>query len=131
MNVAKVHQRPSPLIATSDRKRAGGAAPVASADRLLSVSKAVLGRRPRLLKGKARARRAGRREKCRAGARPNSLRLVRLNLAAYLGLVRKLPNRPLIELDMGSQPVSDTICCSGDRYRTHQRAVFGGGPVSR
>src|SRR6516162_1466065 len=29
---------------------------------------------------------------------------------------------------MGSQPVSDTICCSGDRYRTHQRAVFGGGP---
>src|SRR6516225_7503088 len=50
--------------------------------------------------------------------------------AACLGLVRKLPNRPLIELDMGSQSVSDTICCSGDRYRTHQRAVFGGGPVS-
>jgi hypothetical protein len=48
-----------------------------------------------------------------------------------LGLVRKLPNRPLIELNIGSQPVSDTICCSGDRYRTHQRAVFGGGPVSR
>src|ERR1700751_4252571 len=43
-----------------------------------------------------------------------------------LGLVRKLPNRPLIELDMGSQPDSDTICCRGDRYRTHQRAVFGG-----
>src|ERR1700730_19230530 len=45
--------------------------------------------------------------------------------------VRKLSNRPLIELDMGLRPFVHTIYCSGDRYRTHQRAVFDGGPLSR
>jgi hypothetical protein len=48
-----------------------------------------------------------------------------------LGPVRKLLNRLLIELDIGLQPSLNTIYCGGDRYRTHQRAVFGGGPVSR
>src|SRR6266850_1257723 len=44
---------------------------------------------------------------------------------------RKLSNRLLIELDMGLQPTFHTIYCGGDRYRTHSRAVFGGGAVSR
>ena len=51
--------------------------------------------------------------------------------AAELGPVRKLPNRLLIESYMGLQPCLNTISCGGDRYRTHQRAVFGGSPVSR
>ena len=37
---------------------------------------------------------------------------------------RKLSNRLLIELNMDLQPRLSTIYCSGDRYRTHQRAVF-------
>src|ERR1700732_3805788 len=41
--------------------------------------------------------------------------------AAYLGPVRKLLNRLLIELDIGLQPSLNTIYCGGDRYRTHQR----------
>jgi hypothetical protein len=52
-------------------------------------------------------------------------------LLTNLGPVRKLSNRLLIELDIGLQPPFHTIYCGGDRYRTHQRAVFGGGPVSR
>src|SRR5271167_94848 len=48
-----------------------------------------------------------------------------------LGPVRKLSNRLLIELHMGLQPSLNTICCGGDRYRTHQRAIFRGGPFSR
>ena len=48
-----------------------------------------------------------------------------------LGLDRKLSNRLLIELDMGLQPTFHTIYCGGDRYRTHSRAVFGGGALSR
>jgi hypothetical protein len=51
--------------------------------------------------------------------------------SAGLGLDRKLSNRLLIELDMGLQPTFHTIYCGGDRYRTHSRAVFGGGAVSR
>jgi hypothetical protein len=43
----------------------------------------------------------------------------------------KLSNRLLMELYMGLQPSLNTIYCGGDRYRSHQRAVFGGGPFSR
>jgi O-antigen/teichoic acid export membrane protein len=48
-----------------------------------------------------------------------------------LGPVRKLSNRLLIELDIGLQPGLHTIYGGSDRYRTHPRAVFGGGPFSR
>src|SRR6266481_6337704 len=58
-------------------------------------------------------------------------RLTRVRHARFLGLDRKLSNRLLIELDMGLQPTFPTIYCGGDRYRTHSRAVFGGGALSR
>jgi hypothetical protein len=58
-------------------------------------------------------------------------RLRRRARQPYLGLVRKLPNRPLIEYNFGLQPSSHTICCGGDRCRTHPRAIFHGGAVSR
>src|SRR6516225_6221511 len=45
---------------------------------------------------------------------------------AGLGLVRLL-----IELYISLQPRLNTIYCGGDRYRSHQRAIFGGGPFSR
>jgi hypothetical protein len=48
----------------------------------------------------------------------------------YLGPVRKLSNRLLIELYMGLQPSFHTIYCGGDRYRTDPREVFGGGALS-
>src|SRR5260370_13384155 len=48
-----------------------------------------------------------------------------------LGPVHKLLNRLLIELDIGFTTRFDTVCCGGDRYRTDQRGVFGGGPFSR
>ncbi len=37
----------------------------------------------------------------------------------------------LIELYIGFTTMFDTVCCGGDRYRTDQGAVFGGGAVSR
>src|SRR6266699_3147496 len=48
-----------------------------------------------------------------------------------LGSVRKLSNLLLIELDMGLRRFVHTIYCGGDRYRTHSRAVFSGGALSR
>jgi predicted ATPase len=55
----------------------------------------------------------------------------RSRIAEALGPVRKLSNRLLIELDIGLQPDLHTIYGGSDRYRTHPRAVFGGGPFSR
>ena len=52
-------------------------------------------------------------------------------LLPILGPVHKLSNRLLIELYIGFTTMFDTVCCGGDRYRTYQRAVFGGGPFSR
>jgi hypothetical protein len=37
----------------------------------------------------------------------------------------------LIEYNFGLQPSCHTICCGGDRCRTHPRAIFHGGAVSR